>query len=117
MLFRSRNSHIRLLHTRHSDREPLELASTELSDLALENDVKVEGGQDILDVVALVLTVEHLVDGLLALDRAGDVVDVLRLDERLEVVLEHFGEVVLELGTSEVLQDLLPIRGVLFLAR
>jgi hypothetical protein len=48
----------------------------------------------------------------LALDGSGDLVDVLRLNNSLEVVLENLGEVVLQLGTTEVLENLLPIRGV-----
>lgn len=40
-------------------------------------------------------------------------VDVLRLDQRLEVVLQDFGEVVLELGSAEIFQDFLPIWRVL----
>jgi hypothetical protein len=41
------------------------------------------------------------------------VIDVLRLDERLEVVFEDLGEVVLELRAAEVLEDILPVRRVL----
>ena len=48
----------------------------------------------------------------LALDGLGDVVHVLRLDERLEVVLEDAREVVLQLRAPEVRQDLLPVRRV-----
>jgi hypothetical protein len=44
-------------------------------------------------------------------------VDVLRLDEGFEVVLEDLGEVVLELGASEMPQNLLPIRRVLSVCR
>jgi len=39
------------------------------------------------------------------------VIDVLRLDQRLDVVFENFGEVILKFGSSEVLQDIRPIRG------
>jgi hypothetical protein len=37
------------------------------------------------------------------------VINVLRLDQGLEVVLKDLGEVVLKLGTAEVLEDLLPV--------
>jgi hypothetical protein len=48
----------------------------------------------------------------LALDGSGNLVDVLGLDNGLEVVLEDLCEVVLQLGTTEVLENLLPVRGV-----
>ena len=50
---------------------------------------------ELLLIVELELRVEHLVDGHDALDRTGDVVDILGLDQRLEVVFEDFSEVVL----------------------
>ena len=40
-------------------------------------------------------------------------IDILRLDEGLQVVLKHFREVVLKFGSTEVLQDFLPIGGIL----
>lgn len=52
----------------------------------------------------------------LALDGSGDLVDVLGLDNGLKVVLENLGEVVLQLGTTEVLKNLLPVRGVVVAA-
>jgi hypothetical protein len=42
------------------------------------------------------------------------VIDVLRLDERLEVVFEDLGEVVLELRAAKVLEDVLPVGRVLY---
>lgn len=40
-------------------------------------------------------------------------IDVLRFNERLEVILQHFGEIVLELGSAKIFQDLLPVGWVL----
>jgi len=51
-----------------------------------------------------------------ALDGSGDLVDVLGLDDGLKVVFENLGEVVLQLGTTEVLENLLPVRGVVVAA-
>lgn len=48
---------------------------------------------------------------LLYLDSFGDLVDVLWLYDGLEVVLQDLGEIVLQLGASEISQDLLPVRG------
>lgn len=43
----------------------------------------------------------------------GDVVDVLRLDDGVQVVLQDAREVVLQLAATEVREDLLPVRRVL----
>jgi hypothetical protein len=43
-------------------------------------------------------------------DSLGDVVDVLRLDGRLQLILENAREVVLQLAAPEVGEDLLPVR-------
>lgn len=43
------------------------------------------------------------------LDGLWDLVDVLRLHDGPQIVLQDFGEVVLQLGPSEVGQDLLPV--------
>lgn len=51
-----------------------------------------------------------------AFDGSGDLIDVLGLDDSLEVVFENLGEVVLQLGTTEVLEDLLPVRGIVVAA-
>lgn len=46
---------------------------------------------------------------LVYLDRLWDLVNILRFDDSPQVILQNFSEVVLQLGTSEVGQDLLPI--------
>jgi len=60
--------------------------------------------------VTLVLGIDQHANGALAARGLGDLVDVLRLDDRLHVVLEDLGKVVLELRAPKVRQDLLPIR-------
>lgn len=75
--------------------------------------MEIQRREDLLLVVPLQLAVEHLLDRLLSLDCPWDVVHVLGLDERLEVVLEHLGEVVLQLRASEVLENVLPVRWLL----
>jgi hypothetical protein len=42
-----------------------------------------------------------------------DLINVLRLDQGLQIILQDFGEVVLQLGATEVAEDLLPVRRVL----
>ena len=41
-------------------------------------------------------------------------IDILRFNEGLEVVLKDFRKVILQLGTTEVLEDLLPIWWILW---
>lgn len=53
------------------------------------------------------LTVIHTQLGYL--DRLWDLVNILRFDDGPQVILQNFSEVVLQLRTSEVGQDLLPI--------
>lgn len=48
-----------------------------------------------------------------ALDRLRDVIDVLRLDDGLHIVLKNARQEVLQLAAAEVCEDLLPIRRVL----
>lgn len=53
----------------------------------------------------------------LGLDCFWDLIHILRLGHRLEVILQNLGKVVLQLRTSEMLQDLLPIRRVVISAQ
>ena len=47
-----------------------------------------------------------------ALDSLRDLIDILRFHNRLQVVLQDFGKVVLQLRATEIFQNLLPVRGV-----
>jgi hypothetical protein len=92
---RATSLHIGLLHTDGTNGETLELTTRK------------EGNVTVIDVAQL-QSVEHLVQvahrdaafnqGLDALvsgtDSLGNLVDVLRLDDGLEVILEQLGEVV-----------------------
>lgn len=62
-------------------------------------------------VLPLILLVHELAHG--TLDSLGDLVHVLWLDQRLQVILQDLGEVVLQLGAAEVRQDLRPVRRIL----
>jgi hypothetical protein len=44
-----------------------------------------------------------------ALDSPGNLIDILRLHNSLEVVLQNLGEVVLQFGTTEVLENFFPV--------
>ena len=110
---RGRHSHVGVLDTGHGNSETLELSTTEMRNLPIEDLVELELVAHELLVVALEFAIEHLGDGHLSLDGAGDLVNILGLDEGLEVVLEDLREVVLELRATEVLEDLLPVWGIL----
>ena len=56
----------------------------------------------------LILLVEESLNG--ALDGLGDLVDELRFDDGLQVVFEDFGEVILQLGTAKISENLCPVR-------
>lgn len=66
-------------------------------------------------VAIIALLSQHLPND--ALDRLGNVVDVLGLDDCLDRVLEHACEKVLKLRTPEVGQDLRPVGRVAELAQ
>lgn len=107
------NSHISSLNRRESNSKSLKLSSTKLGNTSVENLLEVEVFNEEIHVVKLLLSVQHFRNGSLSLDGSRDMVDVLRLDECLEIVLKNFGEVVLEFGSSEVLEDIGPIRRIL----
>ena len=77
-------------------------------DFAAHDGLQVEGVDHLRQNLLLVLGGEDGLDG--ALDGARDVVDVLRLDDRADVVLQHLGEVVLQLAAAEVRENVRPGR-------
>lgn len=61
------------------------------------------------------LAFQHFAHCLTALYRSWNVVNVLRLDDGFQVVFENLCKVVLQLATTEVLENILPIGRVLWL--
>lgn len=107
------------MHTDDGNGETLQLTTGKEINVTVENGVKLERLDDLLDscFVNLGALLDEEANGsVLALDGSGDLVDVLRLDDSLEVVLEDLCEVVLQLRTTEVLENLLPIRRVVVAA-
>ena len=49
-----------------------------------------------------------------ALDSLGDLVHKLGLDDSLQIILEHLGEIILKLRASEIEQNLRPLWWILF---
>lgn len=105
--------HVGFLNTGHSDGKPLQLSSRKLPNFTFKNLRELQPFTDCVEVIELELILQHLVNGHFALDGTRNVVDVLRLDQCLQVILQDLGEVVLQLGSTEVLQNLLPVWGVL----
>lgn len=68
-------------------------------------------------VVELQLGIEHLSYGHGAFDSLRYMVYILRLDQRLQVILEDLGEVVLQLRAAEVLEDFLPVWWILMIKK
>ena len=105
--------HVGPLDAGHGDSETLQLSTRELDDLTSKDLVQLKDIAQFLLVVELELGVKHCADGHGALDGSGDVVDILGLNEGLEVVFKDLGEVVLELRSTEVFEDFLPVWWVL----
>ena len=105
--------HVGLLDTRHGNGESLELSSGQMGYISVQDVVQLEFIAHLLLVIQLQFGIKHLRDGQVSLDGFRDVIDILRLDQGFEIVFQHFGEVVLQLGTTEVFQDFLPVGWVL----
>jgi hypothetical protein len=105
------DSHVGLLHGSQGDGEPLQFSTTQLSNLSVHQVDQFQLiCQLLLGTLPLELGLQHLVHRhTLLLDLPRDQIDILRLDDRFDVVLEHFGEEVLQFGTSEVFQNLHPL--------
>jgi hypothetical protein len=97
------------LNARQRNSKALQLATGELTDLTSEDVSQLENVNQGLRGSQFTLAIQELLDRVGALDRTRDMVNVLWLDECLQVVLENLRKVVLELGATEVLEDLLPV--------
>ena len=98
--------HVGRLDRHGRDGEPLELPSTQYAHITVEDVRQLAHLGGPLEAVppllfgALVLLLQYVADK--PSHRAGDVVDILRLDGRLDIVLEDFSEVVLQVGPAEM---------------
>mmetsp|Transcript_88045 Transcript_88045/g.188938 ORF Transcript_88045/g.188938 Transcript_88045/m.188938 type:complete len:269 (+) Transcript_88045:1322-2128(+) len=99
--------HSSILDAEDCNREALQLTSGQVLDLPLLQVVELQLGAILLAHTPLVLfreDITHLPSNLLR-----DLVDILRLDHRLETVLEEPLDVPLQLAAPEVTQDFLPV--------
>lgn len=62
---------------------------------------------DLILILAIILSVEHGTNG--PFHSLRNLIDVLWLDQRLEIILKDFGEVVLKLRATKIRQNLRPI--------
>jgi len=102
---------VRLLDHTDGDGKALKLTPREVSNLTGLHIGEVEVKNDAVSVLLLVLVGHDFSNN--TLDSLRDVINILGLDDSLEVVFQNLGEVVLELGATEVAENFLPVRGVL----
>lgn len=101
------------MDTDGSDGETLELTTGEEVDVSVHDMVELKDVANVLHVAqgcSALDQVSHTLVG--PPDSLGDLINVLRLDNSLEVIFQKLGEVVLQLGSTEVLDNVLPVRGV-----
>mmetsp|Transcript_16711 Transcript_16711/g.24544 ORF Transcript_16711/g.24544 Transcript_16711/m.24544 type:complete len:414 (-) Transcript_16711:112-1353(-) len=101
--------HVRLLHHHHANGKPLQLPARQNLHLPVQEMHQLHFLQSFLHHVPLALALHD--DLHFPLHGTRDVVHVLGLDDRLQVVLQDAREVVLQLRAPEVGEDLLPVRG------
>lgn len=86
---------IGLLDTDGSDGETLEFSAREEGNITVHDVVQLKGVANLLKVVHLGSALNESLDGLVSCtDSSWNLVDILRLDNGLQVILEELGEVV-----------------------
>lgn len=101
--------HVCPSHGRNSNGETLQLSTGKLTDFTVQELAQLELRREQITVVQLCLPVKHLSNRhIWHFYTSRDLVDILRFGDSFDVVLEHFGEEVLKLGTSEVFEDFGP---------
>jgi hypothetical protein len=86
--------HIGLLNADGTDGETLKLTTGKEVDVTVHNVAELEGINGRLEVAQRVAALQKLANSLDALDSPGNLIDVLRLDNSLQVIFQKFGEVV-----------------------
>jgi len=99
-----------LLHGDDQDGKSLELTTGQVIDVSVQKMGKIQLLEQYVADSSFVLLGNNILK--FTLDKLGDRVDVLGLDGGLELVFQELGEEVLEFRTSEVLDDISPIRRV-----
>ena len=96
------NQHVNIggLDRDHGNREALQLSTRQILHAAADHVGKIENFNDVVPRAVLVLLSQNLAH--YALDRLGDVVDVLRLDNCLHRVLKNSSEEILQFAATEI---------------
>merc|ERR1719220_1877656 len=93
-----------ILDAHHGAGEPLKFSSGQVLDVPVLHLEEVEDVTHLSLVLQLILLVKQTLNT--ALDGAGNLVDILRLNHSLQVIFQDFSEVVLKLAPPEVSQNL-----------
>jgi hypothetical protein len=105
-----KNLHICLLDTSNRNSESLQLSTRKLLHITLKHRLKLQNLDHLLHVVHLALLLEQRLNGPhRPPNRLRQLVDILRLDNGLQIVLHNLGQVVLQLTAAEVLERLVPV--------
>lgn len=87
--------HIGLLNAYEGDGETLQLSTRKQADVSIENVSQFQLINHLIEVVHLSTSFDEFANRpICGLDGFGDLVDILRLDNSLEIVFEDLGEVV-----------------------
>jgi hypothetical protein len=109
---------IGFLDSNSSDSKTLEFTTREEVNITVHDVVQLEDIGNLFHVTERGSTLNEVSDTLVgAFNSPGDLVHILRLDHGLEVILQKLGEIVLKLGTTEVLDNILPVRDVIVSAQ
>lgn len=105
--------YVLLLDASETNRKSLKFTTGQMRYISVVDVTEFEHVKNLVKVVQLARLLDEVLDGLLrTLNGLWKLVDVLRLHNGLEVILEQLGEVVLKFRTSEVLDHILPVRRV-----
>lgn len=104
-----------LLDTDETKSETLQLTTGQVGNVTVVNVSQLQNVEDGIEVAhgSIGLLVKDGADGALsATEGLGDLIDILRLDNGVEVIFEKLGEVALQLRTTEITDDVGPIGGI-----
>ena len=100
---------IGFLNPHQANGEPLQFSSRKLVNIAIQDMFQFQNIKDIIIIVHLETSFQQTLNGLISSSFQGlrYLVDILRLDNRFQIVFKYLREVVLQFRAAEVLKDLL----------
>lgn len=109
---------IGLLDADCANGETLKLTTREMADITIVNVAQLQGVENSVKVVQAESPFNKSFDALVSrADSLRNLINILGLDYSLQIILQQLGEVVLQFGTTEVLDDILPIGGIVELSK